>query len=134
MKTVEQRLESLEKSARRYRLATVVLALVIVAGVTMGQTGSDISDVVKTRRVEVYDDAGNMVVLIANTEHGGMMGVSNVAGEPKVAIANTERGGAVEISNKTGESIVTLSADEYGNGVVGAWDRKGKGRTLKPGP
>jgi len=25
-------------------------------------------------------------------------------------------------------------ADEYGNGVVGAWNRKGKGRTLTPGP
>ena len=34
----------------------------------------------------------------------------------------------------TGESIATMYADEYGNGVVGAWNRKGKGRTLKPGP
>ncbi len=28
----------------------------------------------------------------------------------------------------------SLAADEYGNGVVGAWNRKGMGRTLKPGP
>ena len=33
-----------------------------------------------------------------------------------------------------GEEIVDLMADEYGNGVVGAWNRKGKGRTLEPGP
>ena len=27
-----------------------------------------------------------------------------------------------------------MSADEYGNGKVGVYNRKGKGRTLKPGP
>jgi hypothetical protein len=36
--------------------------------------------------------------------------------------------------NKTGEAVVQLSADDYGNGVVGAYNRKGKGRTLQPGP
>jgi len=36
--------------------------------------------------------------------------------------------------NKTGEGVVPLGADDYGNGVVGAYNRKGKGRTLKPGP
>ena len=34
----------------------------------------------------------------------------------------------------TGEEVVQLRADEYGNGLVGAYNRKGKGRTLKPGP
>jgi hypothetical protein len=38
------------------------------------------------------------------------------------------------IRNKTGEEVAQLYADEYGNGVVGAWNRKGKGRTLQPGP
>ena len=36
--------------------------------------------------------------------------------------------------NKTGEEVVQLRADEYGNGLVGAYHRKGMGRTLKPGP
>ena len=43
-------------------------------------------------------------------------------------------GGLIDILNKTGESIANMYADEYGNGVVGAWNRKGKGRTLQPGP
>ena len=38
------------------------------------------------------------------------------------------------VNNNTCEAIVNVSADEYGNGVVGAWNRKGKGRRLKPGP
>ena len=33
--------------------------------------------------------------------------------------------------NKTGEGVVQLSVDDYGNGVVGAYNRKGKGRTLE---
>ena len=43
-------------------------------------------------------------------------------------------GGYVAVDNKTGEIVVTLEVDEYGNGKVGAWNRKGKGRTLQPGP
>ena len=45
-----------------------------------------------------------------------------------------ERIGMIEVTNKTGEGIAQMYADDYGNGVVGAWNRKGKGRTLKPGP
>ena len=43
-------------------------------------------------------------------------------------------GGLVFVYNKTGEAIAEMSADEYGNGMVGAYSRKGKGRTLKSGP
>ena len=43
-------------------------------------------------------------------------------------------GGLVAVFNNKGEPIATMGADEYGNGLVGAYDRKGKGRTLKPGP
>ena len=43
-------------------------------------------------------------------------------------------GGAVAVFNKTGEGIASMGADEYGNGEVGADNRKGMGRTLKPGP
>lgn len=42
-------------------------------------------------------------------------------------------GGGITITNKTGEEVVQLHADEYGNGVVGSYNRKGMGRTLKPG-
>ena len=41
---------------------------------------------------------------------------------------------AASLFNKTGEGIVDIYADEYGNGLVGAWNRKGKGRTLQPVP
>jgi len=46
--------------------------------------------------------------------------------------ANTDGNGFVFNGyNKTGEGVVQLSVDDYGNGVVGAYNRKGKGRTLE---
>ena len=48
--------------------------------------------------------------------------------------ANNGTGFFFEGYNKTGEGVVQLSADDYGNGVVYAGNRKGEGRTLKPGP
>ena len=36
--------------------------------------------------------------------------------------------------NKEGEPVVELYVDNDGNGVVGAYNRKGKGRTLESGP
>ncbi len=45
-----------------------------------------------------------------------------------------DNGGLMEIYNKTNESVVQLRVDEYGNGLVGAYNRKGLGKTLTPGP
>jgi len=54
----------------------------------------------------------------------------NMAGEPLVLLGAIENGGALGINKKTGEAVVGLVADEYGNGVVGAYNRKGKGRYI----
>ena len=55
-------------------------------------------------------------------------------GKERVELSATDNGGLVYVYNKTSEMITEMSADEYGNGLVGAWNRKGKGRTLQPGP
>ena len=53
---------------------------------------------------------------------------------PSSSVSNTNTGGGISIYNRTGERIIDLRPDEYGNGLVGAYDRKGNGRTLQPGP
>ena len=55
-------------------------------------------------------------------------------GKKLLELSSNGNGGATEVSNKTGEGIVQMYADEYGNGMVYAGTRKGKGRTLEPGP
>ena len=52
-----------------------------------------------------------------------------------VAGADPDGNGFVfEGYNKTGKGLVELYTDDYGNGVVGAYNRKGKGRRLESGP
>ena len=109
MKTLEQRVKRLEKETGWYRRATIVLGLLIIAGVTMGQTSSGIVDVLRCRKLEVYNSSGKLTTSISNYENGGFL----------------------SIDNKTGEPIILLRADEYGNGIVGAYNRQGKGRTLE---
>ena len=53
----------------------------------------------------------------------------SASGKDLVALGATPNGSLVYVYNKTGEDIVQLFAEDYVNGVVGAWNRKGKGRT-----
>ena len=78
--------------------------------------------------------SGESGVTIGVDEQGGSRGLHNASGEITTFITNTEYGGGVSIANKTGEEIIHIGADKYGNGRVRAYNRKGKGRTLQPGP
>jgi hypothetical protein len=55
-------------------------------------------------------------------------------GKILVDLTASPNGGLVEVFNTAGEDVVQMYADEYGNGVVGAYNRKGIGRTLESGP
>ena len=68
--------------------------------------------------VTTYQPNGKNLVSLATTFYGG----------------DFNTGGMINVYNKTGEDVVQMYADEYGNGVVGAYNRKGKGRTLQFGP
>ena len=57
--SLEQRLEKLEKRVERYRRATVVMALLLVAGVTMGQTAKNGNfNSLTCRGLRIEDDGG----------------------------------------------------------------------------
>jgi hypothetical protein len=156
MATVEERLNTLEKKVDWYRRATAMLAMVLVAGVVMGQAKPEVAEEIRCRNIVVVDYNGEErasitvdgimpTLTLRNTQ--GLPGVqmfvvgdtpalylNDSKGKPMVEVHSKNTGGILSVYNKTGERIVDLSADEYGNGVVGAWNRKGKGRTLTPGP
>jgi hypothetical protein len=50
-----------------------------------------------------------------------------------VLLGAEEAGGVLHVLNKIGERVAGISTDDDGNGYVGAFNRKGKGRTLRPG-
>ena len=75
-----------------------------------------------------------LVHLAATTDGEGVVRTFAPNGKELVELSARDTGGAVQVFNKTGEDVVQLRPDEYGNGLVGAYNRKGEGRTLKPGP
>ena len=136
--TIEQRLEQVEQQNQRIQRTnkrlTVALTMTVVAMcavVTMAATdweskqfhtvsaldvkaGRGYFDTITAERIVVKNDEGDIQMLMA-----APAGYS---------------GGDLRIENKTGETVIRLSVDDYGNGVVYAGNRKGKGRTLQPGP
>ncbi len=75
-----------------------------------------------------------LVMLNSALGHNGTVQTFQPNGKVLVDLSAGDEGGVVNVYNKTGESIATMYADDYGNGVVGAYNRKGRGRTLEPGP
>ena len=143
MQTIEERLDQLEKRNRRLTAALAVLTVAICAVVTMAATGEKDgdfdtvwADTVTAQHIFVKNDAGEIVVALGSVSGKGAVTTFAPNFKDLVSLGATpnDTGGMVRVYNKTGEDVVQLRADEYGNGVVGAFNRKGEGRTLKPGP
>ena len=159
--TTEQRLQRLERQGRLYRHLFILAALGLVAALTYGAT-KPIPNVIQARRFEAVNRHNKVVATLRNTifedgrlsiygpkgvkeyisasiveGFGGHLIVSGVEGKSAASISgnvDAKTGGYIEVKNKTGEEVVQLSVDEYGNGKVWAGNRKGMGRTLRPGP
>ena len=84
--------------------------------------------------VTTYRPNGKELATLGATVYGGSVTTYQPNGKELVSLSANDNGGMIEVLNKTGEGIVTMNADEYGNGVVGAYNHKGMGRTLQPGP
>ena len=69
-----------------------------------------------------------------NDDGDGLVKTMSAKGKDLVVVNASDNAGLVYVYNKTGEDIVQMRAVDYGNGVVGAWNRKGKGPQLAPGP
>jgi hypothetical protein len=100
---------------------------------TYGPTGKELVDLAATTEgdgaIITYSPTGKKLVgLAVTTEGDGAIITYSPTGKNLVSLGVTENGGALYVHNRTGEAIVTLQADDYGNGEVGAWNRKGKGR------
>jgi hypothetical protein len=139
----------LEKRNKRLTAALAVMAVAICAVVTMGFR-DDVIEKGRFINLSVAEDLmvfGKVTVLdsVIAQDVRAMKGqfhwvrmneldITTLGDKGVINLRARENGGIIDVENKTGEKVVQLYADEYGNGVVGAWNRKGKGRTLQPGP
>lgn len=77
--------------------------------------------------------SGHILVWAGGADGAGLLNIASETGTLITARGNST-GFLLDGFNKTGEGVVQLGVDDYGNGYVGAYNRKGVGRTLKPGP
>ena len=136
--TIEERLECLERRANRYRNALVLLVMSVCAVTLIGATADDGIIRAKelwTKGLYITNDEGLPVIwAVVNDDGDGLLKVKSTTGQDLI-VAGASSGGdgfMFEGYNKTGEVVVQLKADDYGNGLVGAYNRKGNGRELKP--
>jgi hypothetical protein len=134
--SIEQRLEQVERQTKRLRIAVVVLAAALCGVVSMAAKGDDIGNFKEIYAKEIYatkivvkDPKSPTDIHMVVHRFGGGITIDN-ANESSVNLsANShENGGSIFLTNKTGDQVITIGADDYGNGEVGAWNRKGKGR------
>jgi hypothetical protein len=101
--------------------------------IPMGGSGLAFYDHNKTRRM-----------LMAATDKESFLRIDNSKGAKQVRLGSQleltnpdmieSNGAYMKLYNKRGVPTVKLHTDEYGYGVVGAYDYKGAGNELKPGP
>jgi hypothetical protein len=151
--TMEQRMDQLEKRNKRLTTALTMMAVVMCAVVTMAATGDKVGDFDTVRAKNVFVENAIMAQSVAVISGENKLAVSlGVAGDGNGTVTTYEtngselfgkilvdltaspNGGLVEVFNTAGEDVVQMYADDYGNGVVGAYNRKGIGRTLESGP
>ena len=159
----ERILQQNQRIKRKNKRLTAALTLMVVAmcavvTLAAAELKDGYFDTVVVRKIWVVNGAGEIVVSLGANDGGdGLVQTKSAQGKELVTLSSTvddegtvttfqtngkqlvrlgatENGGLIDVTNKTGEDIAQMYADEYGNGVVGAWNRKGRGRTLTPGP
>jgi hypothetical protein len=141
MRTLEQRLDQLERSNRRYRLALGAGALawagLFTAGAALSDAG-EVHDVLRTRQLEVVGDNGELYVWLGKSDiaPAGAVATYDEQGRPLcllVAVAGPEGvSGAIGTFHSEGRRLVGLSGDRSGRGVIASYDEANKVRAVWP--
>lgn len=136
--TIIERLERLERQNRRLRALLAVLGAVLGSALLMGQrapasrpaaAGRDALPVIRARRFEVVNDAGQAVVTLMTWEKGGWIETRDHAGHRLFDVSATDDGaGLLSTYNREGRDTVALGGVKDGSGLLVVFD--GKGRKL----
>ena len=84
--------------------------------------------------LSVRSKTGTNLVQVGSSRYGGALSVRSASGTERIQMGATDNGFILRGHDKTGEEVIQLSVDDHGNGLVGAYNRKGTGKTLQPGP
>ncbi|MCP4612405.1 MAG: hypothetical protein GY845_27220 [Planctomycetes bacterium] len=154
------RLHKLEKQNRYMKLGGLAIVLLVVTTLLTGASKkSDVAEEVRAKKIVLVDEQGKEIIVMDNFHDAARIYMCDSKEKKRFGLIvndttsllslidsnenvrlsllssdDDDNGGYMTIRNKTNEDVVELGVDEYGNGVVGAYDRKGMGRQLTPGP
>ena len=122
-----QRTLRLERTVRRQRLALLALAALVLGPALASATLPEEQDEgeLTVQRLEVVDEQGNAVLVLAPTTEGGSLELHDANGRPMLVLGTTAGHGAAALFSNTGERTVTLGATPDGSGSVRVESRKG---------
>lgn len=118
--TIEERLENLEKSARRWRFISLALFLGL-AGLAGYSTWAQvrIPHVVRARRLEIIHDKGVALELASSPEGDGHFELFNAIGTPRVKIGNSRRNaGTIETYSGHEQKLISIGGSGSGGQVA----------------
>lgn len=125
LSALETHVESLERGARRWRRATMVLGAVLVSTFVLAATALN-SETIKARKLEIVDEAGKVVMLADTTQGAGRLSLWASSGANVARLGANEHGGDFIMWNAQGRVVGSLYATAQGARIeANAADGKG---------
>jgi hypothetical protein len=109
---VEARLLRLERGLRLWRRLALGLGLGLLAGLGWGAAGhvAELSaDTVRAQRIELVNEQGDPVAVLASDLTGGQLRLYTHEGREHVRLITTGAGGELEMTSPSGVSLVSLN-------------------------
>ena len=126
--TLEERVNKMEQSLKRWQRAAMCLGLALATLCTMAAVGDDdVQDLVMAKRILVMNDKGKVAAQIMGYDFGGSL---TVYGEEEKETFSLTPGSLTLKSDETGKSIFTVESDgnqgdNFGGGLLGLSDNEG---------
>ena len=107
-------------------------AVIMLIGLAVGAIVSppliaqrdDVFGDIQCTGLTVVDKQGNVGVLLATGEGGGLVGVFGKDGG-SASMTTDEDGGRIVVANNQGKTRAVMGINEFGNGGVSTWDKNG---------
>jgi hypothetical protein len=124
LSNLAERLALLECRLRRKRRLWLALGLGLLATVGVAaQTPPPAPTVIRATRLEVVDEAGQVVFTVSATKEGSTMLVQNSAGRPGVGVYASATGGRLAVLNAEGQEVFSAGARQDMS-LPGLWERQ----------
>ena len=128
--TIEERIERLERTNRRYRLMFTLIGVLAVCAVGISAApDAGVPDVIQAKAFQVVDDEGNVLIVLRDDGGVGTLETFDRTGEMLVTLASTIADGkraGVAATLYEGKVVVSLSVTLDGNGAVTTFNERGK--------